>query len=135
MGRSIAEEPGAGAAGGLGGGCDIFLGARLVTGVDYLIETITLEKEITEADVLVTGEGRLDESTFQGKVISKLIDIARKHGTKVYAVCGESTLPIKELNAMGVDRLSTLVDIAPSKQLALQQPGEYLPLALAKIMG
>jgi glycerate kinase len=135
MGRSIAEEPGAGAAGGLGGGCDIFLGARLVAGVDYLIETIALEKELAEADVLVTGEGRLDESTFQGKVIARLIEIARKHGTKVYAVCGEAALPIKELNAMGVDRLSTLVDFAPDKQMALQQPADYLPMAVSKIMG
>lgn len=135
MGRSIAEEPGAGAAGGLGGGCDIFLGARLISGVDYLIENIALENAIAEADVLITGEGRLDESTFQGKLIAKLIEIARKHGTKVYAICGETTLPIKDLNAMGVDRLSKLADFAPSKQLSLQQPEEYLPLALAKIMG
>ena len=135
MGRSIAEEPGAGAAGGLGGGCDIFLGARLISGIDYLIESIELEKAIADADILVTGEGRLDESTFQGKVITKLIELARKHGTKLYAIGGQTTMSIKDLNAMGVDRISTLTDFASSKELAIQQPEAYLPLALAKILG
>lgn len=135
MGRSIAEEPGAGAAGGLGGGCDIFLGARLISGVDYLIEAISLEEAIHQADVLVTGEGKLDESTFQGKVISRLIEIARKYGTKVYAICGETSLPVKDLNAMGVDRVSALMDFAPSKQAAISQPADFIPSALAKILG
>ncbi|MFZ9589410.1 MAG: glycerate kinase [Chitinophagaceae bacterium] len=135
MGRSIAEEPGAGAAGGLGGGCDIFLGARLVSGIDYLIEEIALEQAIQEADIVLTGEGRLDDSSFQGKVVGRLIELARKHAVKVYVVAGESSIIIKDANAMGVDRLSSLVEFAPSKQLALQQPEAYLPLALAKMMG
>ena len=135
MGRSVAEEPFAGAAGGLGGGCDIFLGARLLSGIDYFIEAIELEKSLAEADILITGEGRLDESTFQGKVISRLIELARKHSVKVYAICGETSLPIKDLNALGIDRLSTLVEFAPSKQAAISQPAEFIPTAIAKIVG
>ena len=134
MGRSVAEEPFAGAGGGIGGGCDIFLGARLLSGIDYFIEAIELEKTLAEADILITGEGRLDESTFQGKVISRLIELARKHGVKVYAICGETNLPIKDLNAMGIDRMTTLVDFAPSKQAAITKPGDYLPSAVAQVV-
>lgn len=134
MGRSVAEEPFAGAGGGIGGGCDIFLGARLLSGIDYFIEAIELEKTLAEADMLITGEGRLDESTFQGKVISRLIELARKHGVKVYAICGETNLPIKDLNAMGIDRMTTLVDFAPSKQAAITKPGDYLPSAVAQVV-
>ena len=135
MGRSIAEEPGAGAAGGLGGGCDIFLGARLVSGIDYLIEEIALEQTIQQADIVLTGEGRLDDSSFQGKVVGRLIELVRKHAVKIYVIAGESAIAVKDANAMGVDRLSSLVDFAPSKQLALQQPEDYLALALTKILG
>jgi glycerate kinase len=134
MGRSIAEEPFAGAGGGIGGGCDIFLGARLLSGIDYFIEAIELEKTLAEADILITGEGRLDESTFQGKVISRLIELARKHGVKVYAICGETNLLIKDLNAMGIDRMTTLVDFASSKQAAITKPGDYLPSAVTQIV-
>ncbi len=134
MKRSVAQEPGAGAAGGLGGGCDVFLGARLVSGVEYLIESIQLEKVIADADVLLTGEGTVDESSFYGKVVGKLVDLSRKHGTKVYAICGETSLPLKDLNAMGVDRLVSLVDFAPSKQSAIANPAEFIPSALAKIL-
>jgi glycerate kinase len=134
MGRSVAEEAFAGAGGGIGGGCDIFLGARLLSGIDYFIEAIELEKTLTEADILITGEGRLDESTFQGKVISRLIELARKHGVKVYAICGETNLPIKDLNAMGIDRMTSLVDFAPSKQAAITKPGDYLPSAVAQVV-
>jgi glycerate kinase len=134
MGRSIAEEPFAGAGGGIGGGCDIFLGARLLSGIDYFIEAIELEKTLAEADILITGEGRLDESTFQGKVISRLIELARKHGVKVYAICGETNLLIKDLNAMGIDRMTTLVDFAPSKQAAITKPGDYLLSAVTQIV-
>lgn len=135
MGRSVAEEPGAGAAGGLGGGCDIFLGARLVSGIDYLIEEIGLEQAIQQADIIFTGEGRLDDSSFQGKVVGRLIELARKHAVKVYVVAGESSIGLKDANAMGVDRLSSLIDFAGSKQSAVDQPADFLPKAVAKILG
>jgi glycerate kinase len=134
MGRSVAQEPGAGAAGGLGGGCDIFLGARLVSGIDYLIESIELEKAIQDADVLLTGEGSIDETSFQGKVVGKLIELSRKHGTKVYAVCGETAFSTKDVNAMGIDRLATLVDLAADKDAAIGNPSTFIPSALAKIL-
>ena len=106
----------------------------MLSGIDYFIEAIELEKTLAEADILITGEGRLDESTFQGKVISRLIELARKHGVKVYAICGETNLPIKDLNAMGIDRMASLVAFAPSKQAAITKPGDYLPSAVAQVV-
>jgi glycerate kinase len=126
--------PGAGAAGGMGGGCDIFLGARLVPGVDHLIAAVGLDNKIASADILITGEGRLDEQSFQGKVIGKLVDHARKHGTKLYAICGDSSMNIKDLNAMGVDRLVTLASLAGSKEEAMAHPDKFLSAAIKKIL-
>ncbi|MEY3433372.1 MAG: hypothetical protein RL131_1308, partial [Bacteroidota bacterium] len=61
FGRSVAEELGSGAAGGLGAGCAVFLGARLLPGVEQLIDSLGLEDKIKQANVIITGEGCLDE--------------------------------------------------------------------------
>ncbi len=134
FGRSVEVAPGAGAAGGMGGGCDVFLGARLVPGVDHLISTVGLDEKIAAADILITGEGRLDEQSFQGKVVGKLIGHARNHGTKLYAICGDSSMPIKDLNAMGVDRLVTLASLAGSKEESMAHPDKFLSAAIKKIL-
>jgi len=115
FGRSVEVAPGAGAAGGMGGGCDVFLGARLVPGVNHLIATLGLDDKIAAADILITGEGRL-------------------HGTKLYAICGDSSMPIKDLNAMGVDRLVTLAALAGSKEEAMAHPDKFLSAAIKKIL-
>ena len=107
----------------------------MVSGIDYLIEEIALEQTIQQADIVLTGEGRLDDSSFHGKVVGRLIELARKHAVKVYVIAGESSIIIKDANAMGVDRLITLADLAGSKQAAIQQPAEFLPNAIAKILG
>ena len=134
FGRSIEVAPGSGAAGGMGGGCDVFLGARLVPGIDYLIESVSLDDKIAAADILITGEGRLDEQSFQGKVIGKLVDQARKHGTKLYAICGETAMNIKDLNAMGVDRVVALSSFAGSSAESIAQPEKFLSAAIKKIL-
>ena len=134
FGRSVEVAPGSGAAGGMGGGCDVFLGARLVPGVDHLIAAIGLDNKIAAADILITGEGRLDEQSFQGKVLGKLIGHARTHGTKLYAICGDSAMPIKDLNALGVDRLVTLTALAGSKEEAMVHPDKFLSAAIKKIL-
>jgi glycerate kinase len=134
FGRSIEVAPGAGAAGGMGGGCDVFLGARLVPGIDYLIESVSLDDKIAAADIVITGEGRLDEQSFQGKVIGKLVDQARKHGTKLYALCGETAMNIKDLNAMGVDRVVALSEFAGSSAESIANPGKFLSAAIKKIL-
>lgn len=134
FGRSVEIAPGAGAAGGMGGGCDVFLGARLVPGIDYLITSVSLEDKIASADIIITGEGRLDEQSFQGKVIGKLVDIARKHGTKLYAICGETAMNIKDLNAMGVDRVVALSAFAGSSAESIAHPDKFLSAAIKKIL-
>ena len=134
FGRSVEVAPGAGAAGGMGGGCDVFLGARLVPGIDYLIESVSLDDKIAAADIIITGEGRLDEQSFQGKVIGKLVDQARKHGTKLYAICGETAMNIKDLNVLGVDRFVALSEFSGSSAESIANPEKFLSFAVKKIL-
>jgi glycerate kinase len=72
FGRDLAAEPGAGAAGGLGFGLAAFTGAKLVPGFELVARTIGLQRHLRWADVVVTGEGRLDGSSFMGKGVGEL---------------------------------------------------------------
>ncbi|HLZ69752.1 MAG TPA: glycerate kinase [Dehalococcoidia bacterium] len=88
LGRDVLELPGAGAAGGLGAGLVGFLGARLRPGFQIVAEAVELEAHARAADLIVTGEGRLDGQTPFGKTIAGLAAVARRHGKPVIALVG-----------------------------------------------
>lgn len=85
---TLAIQPGAGAAGGMGFGLTRFLGARLQRGIDLLMEMTGFEAQLAWADMVITGEGRLDSQTAQGKLISGIASRAQKHHKPVIALCG-----------------------------------------------
>jgi glycerate kinase len=86
----IVNTPGAGAAGGLGFGLMRFCDATLARGFDVVAEYTSLEAQVREHDVIVTGEGRLDLQTLEGKAPAGVAALARKHGRPVYAIVGEA---------------------------------------------
>lgn len=98
------DTPGAGAAGGIGFGLMSFCGAKVRSGFDLVAETIGLEEKIATADLVITGEGRLDAQTLEGKGPAGVAALARKHGKPVLAFGGgidadaenlfDATLPI-----------------------------------------
>lgn len=83
-----AELPGAGAAGGLAFGLAAFAGARLLRGVDLVMEATRFEARLAGADVLVTGEGRLDGQSLRGKLVPALAAAARARGVPAVALVG-----------------------------------------------
>ena len=85
---SDADLPGSGAAGGLGFALRTFLNADLKPGIDVVIHQTGIEAAIRDADVVVTGEGRLDAQTVIGKVPVGIAGIAKKYGLPVIALCG-----------------------------------------------
>lgn len=88
VGISPADEPGAGAAGGLGFGLLAFTGARLRPGAAAVAEAIELERRVREADLVITGEGSFDATSLQGKVVGYVLDLGRTAGTPVRVVAG-----------------------------------------------
>lgn len=88
LGKDIADEPGAGAAGGLAFGALAFMNACLVAGVDAVAEAIDLDAALRGADWVITGEGRFDEQSLRGKVVSGVTKRARKLGVKVAVLAG-----------------------------------------------
>ena len=78
-GKNINSLPGAGAAGGIGAGLFAYAGAQMVSGINIIIELLNLEEEIAHADLVVSGEGKVDNQTLYGKVLSGVIKLCRKY--------------------------------------------------------
>jgi len=90
LGHDFRNYPGAGAAGGLGFGLMSFCGAELRPGFDVVADAVELEEKIKRADVVITGEGKLDSQTLEGKAPAGVARLARKFGKRVFAVVGRA---------------------------------------------
>lgn len=88
FGVDVEDLPRAGAAGGLAGGLAA-LGARLVDGFDVVAEELGLEQAVSTADLVITGEGFIDDESFEGKVVGGVAEMAAAHGVPVLAVAGQ----------------------------------------------
>jgi glycerate kinase len=91
LGCDFRETPGAGAAGGLGFGLMSFCGAEIKPGFDVVAEFVGLKSAIEQADLVITGEGRLDEQTLEGKTPAGVARLARQAGKGVFAIVGTSS--------------------------------------------
>jgi len=87
-GQDIASVPGSGAAGGMGAGVMAFLGAELKPGIDAILDTVGFSEIASDADLVITGEGKLDSQSFQGKVIDGVSARTRKLGVPLIAIVG-----------------------------------------------
>ena len=91
LGRDLRDVPGAGAAGGLGFGLMNFCGATVKSGFEVVAEFIELRTAIAEADIVITGEGRLDEQSLEGKAPVGVARLAREAGKRVFAIAGSAS--------------------------------------------
>ncbi|MCB4209084.1 glycerate kinase [Arthrobacter sp. UM1] len=122
-GPRAADLPGAGAAGGIGYAALSALGARMRPGIELVRETLGLEEALRDADLVITGEGRLDEQSLQGKAPSGVLEAARRAGVPAAAVCGVNELPAELHGFAGV---FALMDTAPDAETALRDAARLL---------
>lgn len=97
------NTPGAGAAGGLGYAFLAYTGATLTPGIELILDAVGLEEELSGADVVVTGEGRLDFQTAMGKAPVGVARLAKKYNAKVIAFAGSVTKEATACNKEGID--------------------------------
>lgn len=109
-GVSIKDFPGAGAAGGLGGGLLAFLGAELKKGIDIVMETTGFEGRIKDADLVITGEGMMDYQTQYGKTPYGVAQAARKYSIPVIAIVGSVGRDAEVLYGMGFCGIFSIVN-------------------------
>ncbi|GAA1485797.1 glycerate kinase [Brachybacterium fresconis] len=119
------DLPGAGAAGGTGFALSL-LGAAQRSGADALFELIGVDAQLDGADIVVTGEGKLDEQTLQGKGPAEIARRARERGLPVAAVAGVITLDQEALRRAGIDRSWDLVTRAGSPEEAIAHSERWL---------
>ena len=88
LGMDIDKTPGSGAAGGLGAGLIAFLGARLIPGIDLVLDTIQFDQHLVNCDLLITGEGKMDSQTLRGKAPFGVAKRAKNKNIPVVALAG-----------------------------------------------
>lgn len=119
LGIRLHDKPFAGAAGGLSGGLMAFAGAAVASGIESVLRLTGFEDKIKTADVVITGEGRLDGQSLCGKAISGVCSPAKKHGVPVYAIVGSTELSQAEVSAFGIKKVETLISDSDSLEDAI----------------
>jgi len=133
LGKDVENVPGAGAAGGLGGGLIAFLNAELVEGVPAIAERVGLAEEVKWADLVITGEGRMDFQTQFGKTPIGVARIAKQYDKKVIAVAGTIGEGADVLYDMGIDAMYSILESPISLEEAIEKTSELLETAGERI--
>ncbi len=108
LGKQVRDLAGAGAAGGTGAGLVAFLDASLVPGAPLIVEAAGLDRAVAGADLVITGEGRIDAQTAYGKAPGEVAKRAREAGVPVLFLAGSRGPGWEELNALGIRAVYTL---------------------------
>ena len=126
LGKEISEIPGAGAAGGLGAGLMAFLDASLMKGFDMIAGAVGLEEKIGEADLVITGEGKMDAQTRFGKTPFGVAQMAKRHGKPVIGVAGTLDEDASALYEEGFDVLMPIQEKPGDLETSLRDGKQLL---------
>ncbi|MGG3894863.1 glycerate kinase [Geobacillus stearothermophilus] len=126
LGKQVGDIPGAGAAGGLGAGLLAFLPAELKRGVDIVIETVQLAERVKGADLVITGEGRIDGQTIFGKTPIGVARTAKQFGVPVIGIAGSLGDDSAVVLDHGIDALFTIVPGVIPLEKAFEQAEQYV---------
>jgi glycerate kinase len=111
LGLAVADVAGAGAAGGMGAGAIAFLGARLVRGVDAVMDAVGLEGALHDADWVITGEGCFDSQSLHGKVVSGVARRAAARKVRTAVVAGAVQVEPTEARRAGIEDLEAVATV------------------------
>ncbi|MGR3885475.1 glycerate kinase [Pseudomonas sp. 1152_12] len=124
--KDVRDEPGSGAAGGLGFAAKAFLGAQFRAGVDVVAELVGLDAAVRGADLVITGEGRFDAQTLRGKTPLGVARIAQQQGVPVIVIAGTLGEGYEQMYSHGVEAAFAL----PSGPMSLEQACSEAPRLL-----
>ncbi len=126
LGRDVEQVPGAGAAGGLGGGLLGFLGATLRRGVEIVVEAANLPAKLAGADLCITGEGGTDFQTVRGKTPMGVAQAAKAHGVPVICISGGLGREYRQVYAVGIDAVTSMLPGPMALDEAMARGAELL---------
>ena len=125
-GLDVSAMPGAGAAGGLGAGCVALLGVTIQSGIDAVLDVTGFDRQLEGADLVITGEGRIDSQSADGKVVSGVARRTRAKGVPLIAIAGGIADSAGAVYDIGVSAMfSTDRAALPVDMLGARSPGDY----------
>ena len=122
LGKDVADVPGAGAAGGTGAGLMAFLDASLVPGGPLVVNAAGFDRALSGADLVITGEGRVDEQSAYGKAPGEVAKRAQAAGVPVLLIAGGKGKGWEAMRGLGVSEIVTLSEPSEGAGLALSDP-------------
>lgn len=125
-GKDVASMPGSGAAGGIAAGLMAYFDTGLVNGISLIKEAAGIDGHIENADLLITGEGKIDEQSNEGKVVGSLAALAAAHHIPCVACCGITNLNDPQVKALGIDSVIMLQDESLTKEEAMANAATLL---------
>ncbi|SYZ83632.1 glycerate kinase [Vibrio paracholerae] len=120
-GKMVLESAGAGAAGGMGAALLAYTEARLRPGIEIVLETVQLAHQVSDADLVITGEGRIDSQTVHGKTPMGVAKVAKRFDVPVLALCGCTGDNYQAVYQCGIDAVFAAVPRAMSLEDALKE--------------
>ncbi|MDO8227394.1 glycerate kinase [Bacillus cabrialesii] len=126
LGTTFRETEGAGAAGGLGWSLLAFLHADLKRGIDIVLEAVDFENEVQDADLVITGEGRIDSQTIYGKTPIGVAKAAKAYDVPVIGIAGSISRDSDAVYQHGIDALFSIVPGAVPLEDAFEHAAEYM---------
>ena len=126
LGIDVSRMPGAGAAGGMGAGCVALLGGTIQSGIDAVLDVTGFDRQLEGADLVITGEGRIDSQSADGKVVSGVARRTRAKGVPLIAIAGGIADSAGAVYDIGVSAMfSTDRAALPVDMLGARSPGDY----------
>ncbi len=125
-GRDVANIPGAGAAGGVAAGLMAYFNCKMIQGALLVMEASSILKQIPGATLIITGEGKLDAQSINGKVIQHIAKLGKQNNVPVIALCGIADVSQEQIIESGLSAAYQIINDNISQQYAIDNAGELL---------
>lgn len=134
LGKSVSDLIGGGAAGAMAGGMYAFFNAKISKGIEVVLDTVRFETLLENADIVITGEGKLDQQSLQGKVIDGVARRAKKKGVPVIAIVGGVEGEINPVYDMGVNSVFTINRLPEDFSISRYKSRENLEKTIENVL-
>lgn len=132
LGVQVKHIPGSGAAGGAGAGVLAFLGGSLQNGANLILEASGFREHLQKADILISGEGKIDESSLHGKLLASLRQEAKRSNKKLIVFCGSTSMTEAQLKASELEAIIPVSTGEEKLEMALKNTARNLQQAAAR---
>ncbi|OBX04333.1 glycerate kinase [Gallibacterium genomosp. 3] len=133
LGLAVSDIPGTGAAGGLGAAFAGFLQGSLKSGIKIIVELLALDKKVADADLVITGEGRIDHQSINGKVPVGVAAVAKKYHIPVIGIAGSLGKDIEVVHDYGIDAVFSILNKVCTFPEAMQDAAQNLEITARNV--